>query len=978
MSSRSYQVPGKSSRDSIADIWGARTPYNGQWPVRVDQNLVEEPERWVQGACMLCSNGCGLDIGVKDGRIVGVRGRAADAVNRGRLGPKGLNGWMANASADRLKQPLIRRGGTLQEGSWDEAMGLIVERSQQLIRDYTANTLAFYNTGQLFLEEYYTLSLLALGGLGTTNLDANTRLCTATAESALRESFGTDGQPGSYADIDLADAFFHIGHNVASQQTVLWMRILDRLRGANPPRLVVVDPRRTETAREAALHIAPRIGTNLAFMNGLLYLVLRNRHVDRSFINAHTLGFTALEEVVSKYPPDRVARICDIPAAQLEQAAEIVGTTPRLVSTVLQGVYQSPHATAAAVQVNNLHLIRGMIGKPGCTVFQMNGQPSAQNSRECGASASFPAMLNWQNPSHVQRLAQLWNVEANKLPSYTDLTNMMEILRRAETGSVRSLWIIGTNPAVSLPDLPRIRRILAKQDLFVVVQDAFLTETAELADVVLPAAMWGEKTGTYTNTERTVHLSQKAIEPPGEARSDFDIFVDYARRMKLQDKDGAPLVKWSTPEQAFDSWRAMSAGRPCDYSGLSYAKLAGGPGTRWPCNKEFPDGSERLYTDGAFNTGADYCQAFGHELLTGAEVAEAEYREQNPAGRALLKAAEYEPPPEIPGGDYPYFLTTGRVVYHWHTRTKTGRVKPLQDAAPEAFVQLAESDAGPLRIAQNDWVEVSTRRGCIIARARLGNIRAGHLFVPFHYGYWDHPDHKRAANEMTISAWDPVSRQPYLKSVSRQPYLKSSAAQMKRLESYPERSQVSIMQNDVSPSVLVTVQKQAYDPNIAGQPDSAHPHPGQHIPVYLGMMQAGEQALAAAYDAVAQRHAENYEVKSSCAEFAAKSRAYGESFQSYNTQYGTAIDPAGEQLRSALFQGVRQGDLGLLRDLHDLHTLTAYMGIGFFALKQAGMALKDIPLANAAAARMNEISTEEGWLNREIRSLAGPALVIPT
>ncbi len=584
------------SRDSIADVWGTRTPQEGNWPVRVDERVVEQPDRWVQSACVLCANGCGLDIGVRGGRMVGVRGRHADKVNRGRLGPKGLHGWQANASADRLTRPLIRRGNVLEEATWDEAMELIVSRSKELIRNYTANTMGFYHTGQLMLEEYYTLALIALGGLGTTHLDANTRLCTATAEAALCESFGTDGQPGCYEDFDLAEVIFHIGHNVASQQTVLWSRILDRLEGANPPRLLVVDPRRTETAKRAHLHLSPRIGTNLALMNGLLHLVIKQGAVDREFINEHTVGFEVLAALVAQYPPERVAHICDVPAARLEEAAELLGNAPTLVSTVLQGVYQSPHATAAAVQVNNLHLIRGMIGKPGCSVFQMNGQPSAQNSRECGASGTFPGMRNWQNPAHVKEIARIWNVEASRIPSYTEPTQAMEIFRRAEQGSLRMLWITCTNPAVSMPELSRIRRILGKPGLFLVVQDAFLTETAQFADVVLPAAMWGEKTGTFTNTERTVHIAHKAVEPPGEARSDFDIWVEYARRMELRDKDGLPLVKWSQPEEAFNSWRQMSAGRPCDYSGLSYAKLTGGSGISWPCNAQFPEGKLRLYT----------------------------------------------------------------------------------------------------------------------------------------------------------------------------------------------------------------------------------------------------------------------------------------------------------------------------------------------------------------------------------------------
>ncbi len=954
---------GKRSRDSILDIWGSRTPYFGQWPARIDQNLLEEPDRWVQSACMLCSNGCAMDIGVKDGRMVGVRGRAVDHVNKGRLGPKGLNGWMANSSPDRLKRPLIRRGSSLQEASWDEAMSLIVSRTQELTRRYSANTLGFYHTGQLFLEEFYTLALIVFGGLGTNNLDANTRLCTATAESALRESFGTDGQPGSYSDIDTTDMLFHIGHNVASQQTVLWTRILDRLHGANPPRLIVVDPRRTDTAGEAHLHIALRVGTNLAFMNGLLHLLIRNGHVDHEYVNAHTLGFDALAQTTANYPPKRVAQICDIPAAQLEQAAEMVGTAPRLVSTVLQGVYQSPYATASAVQVNNLHLIRGMIGKPGCTVFQMNGQPSAQNSRETGASSTYPGMRNWQNPAQVAEIARLWNVEPKSIPSYTEPTPAMEILRRAETGSIRSLWITGTNPAVSMPDLPRMRRIFSKPGLFLIVQDAFLSETAEFADVVLPAAMWGEKTGTYTNTERTVHISYKAVEPPGEARSDFDIFLDFARRMNLRDKDGAPLVKWSTPEQAFDAWRAMSAGRPCDYSGLSYAKLTGGSGVRWPCNEHFPQGTERLYTDGVFNTASDYCQTYGHTLVDGGEIAESAYRAENPAGRALIKAAEYQPPPETPDSEYPLIATTGRVVYHWHTRTKTGRVPPLQDAAPDAFVQISEGDAAAQSIHEGDWVELRTRRGSILVRARIGRIRPGHVFVPFHYGYWDHWNRKRAANEFTLSQWDPVSKQPYLKS---------STARLIKVDA---RSLADGQTASVSDR-LMGVQKPAYEEKPVT--DSAKlPHPEQQIPVYLALVQRGEQALAEAYDTVAQHHAANDELRTRCKETAERSRAGATGLHALIDQYGPAEEAEPEQLRGAMFGGSREGNLGQLRDLHDLYTLTSYLSIGFFALKQAGSALKDAALTAAASARMDELTMEEGWLDREIRAIAAQALVVP-
>ncbi|MBO0770154.1 MAG: molybdopterin-dependent oxidoreductase, partial [Actinobacteria bacterium] len=541
--------------DRVADVWGDRTPFaSGQrWPQRVDQFLSvgeDQVERWVQSACALCSNGCGMDVAVADGQIVGVRGRAGDRVNHGRLGPKGLFGWQANQSADRLTRPLIRADGRLRETDWATAMTQVVERSGQVLSEFGRLAMAFYTSGQLFAEEYYTQCLIARGGIGTPHLDGNTRLCTATAEWALVETFGSDGDPGSYTDIDTCDTLFLVGHNVPETQTVLWMRMLDRLDGPDPPKLVVVDPRRTHAAARADVHLAIRPGTNVALLNAILHEMIANDWVDHHWLQAHAVGYQELAGVVSDYPPEEAAGICGVPAADIRAAARILGTGQRVVSTVLQGVYQSHQATAAAIQVNNVNLLRGMIGRPGCTVFQMNGQPTAENTRETGADGTLPGYRNWQNDEHVREIADAWNVDVMRIPHWAPPTHAMEIFRQCENGSIRFLWVTGTNPAISLPELSRIRSIFGQERLFLVVTDAFLTETAQLADVVLPSALWGEKTGCYTNADRTVHLSEQAVDPPGEARSDFDILLDYARRMDLRDKDGRPLVKWSTPEQA--------------------------------------------------------------------------------------------------------------------------------------------------------------------------------------------------------------------------------------------------------------------------------------------------------------------------------------------------------------------------------------------------------------------------------------------
>jgi ferredoxin-nitrate reductase len=760
----------------IADIWGARTPFDpGQeWPVRVDQELEagvgEDEVEWVQSACVLCSNDCGLDIAVKDGRIVGVRGRASDRVNHGRLGPKGLHGWKANNSLDRLTTPLVRRNGSLEPASWDEALDLVVERTRKVLNESGPLGLGFYNSGQLFLEDYYTLAVLVRAGLGTPHLDGNTRLCTATADAALKESFGSDGDPGSVEDFDLCDTLFFVGHNIAETQTVAWARVLDRLAGNHPPAIVAVDPRRTKVAERAAVHLQIRSGTNLPLLNAIQHELIANGWIDRDFVEAHTVGYERLVETVQGYPPERVAEVCGVPADHIREAARIIGESERLVSTCLQGVYQSHQATASAVQVNNIHLLRAMIGKPGCAPFQMNGQPTAQNTREAGANGDLAGLRNWQNEAHVEELARLWHVDPLQIPHWGPPTHVMQIFRHAEQGSVRFLWIIGTNPAVSLPDLGRIRSILEQDRLFVVVSDAFLNETGALADVVLPTALWGEKLGTYTNYDRTVHISEKAVEPPGEARADLEILIDYARRLDLRDRDGELLPPWNDAKGAFEAFKELTRGKLCDYTGLTYDALRGSCGIQWPCTEEHPEGASRLYVDHVFNTFVDECEDFGHDLLTGAARERKDFADLNPAGRAFLHAAEYVPPAESPREDYPLQLVTGRTVYQWHTRTKTGRVQELNEAAPEVWVELSPEDAAGLDVSEGDVVRVESPRGAVEGRARLTGVRPGVVFVPFHFGSRGSAEvadgHERAANELTIVAWDPVSKQPLLKSAA--------------------------------------------------------------------------------------------------------------------------------------------------------------------------------------------------------------------
>lgn len=962
----------RETRESVRDVWGDRTPYEGAgaWPVRVDEAVEAEPERWVQSACVLCTNGCGLDIGVRDGKIVGVRGRASDRVSHGRLGPKGLHGWVANNSADRLTKPLIREGGKpdgrFREATWDEAMDLVVSRCKEVKEKYTGGALGLYNTGQLFIEDYYTLSVIAHAGLGTAHMDGNTRLCTATAAMALRETFGNDGQPGTVADYDVADCILHVGHNVAATQTVSWMRILDRRRGPNPPKLVVIDTRRTDTAREADVHLAPRVGTNVAVLNGLLRLIIHAGHIDEAFIAQHTVGFEKLKEKVEAYTPERVREITGIPEQDLRAAAGILGAAQRLTSTVLQGVYQSNQATAAACQVNNLNLIRGMIGRPGCGIIQSNGQPTAQNTRETGCDGEYPGFRNWQNPADIYDLARVWNVDPDIIPAWGPPTHAMQIFRLAETGTIRFLWIICTNPAVSLPELHRIRRILAQENLFVVVQDAFMTETAELADVVLPAAIWGEKTGTFTNFERTVHLSMKAVDPPGEARPDMDIFLDFARRMDFRDRDGRPLLQWTTPEEAFEAWKACSRGRPCDYSALTYAKLADSGGIQWPCNEANPEGKERLYEDYHFPTSYSECGDFGHDIETGAHRTPDEYRANDPMGRAILKAADYIPPDEEPDEDYPFWMMTGRIVYHFHTRTKTGRSRALHEAAPEPFIQISAEDAARLSIQDGDLVEAASRRGSVCAAARVGDILPGHLFIPFHYGYWDEPGSKdggpdgaagRAGNELTIPSWDPVSKQPHFKYAAV------------RLHKAGQKVGGGI---GAALGQIADLGKEAADKVLA----KAHV-PRSHFPDYLGLLCRAQQEFIEACGTVAEHHPENSEIQRAMQLLASFSQEGVERLNPFVEKY--AANPAREphKLRETLFPAMRAGGFGEVRDLHALFVMASEVHVAISIVMDASKMLRDHELLDVCIRMEEQSKRQRAWCMTLLKAIAAGALVVP-
>ncbi|EAW21029.1 molybdopterin oxidoreductase family protein [Aspergillus fischeri NRRL 181] len=945
------------TRDSIANVYGQRTPYKHEWPTRCDVRTLEEPEKWVQSACVLCSNGCGLDIGVKNGKVVGVRGRITDRVNRGRLGPKGLHGWESMNHPDRLKQPLIRRNGQLESASWDEAMSLIVDKTKDVQKRLTNHGIGFYTTGQLFLEEYYVLAMIGKAGLNTLHMDGNTRLCTATAAASMRESFGSDGQPGSYTDIDFTNCIFMVGHNMANTQTVLWSRVLDRLAGPDPPKLVVVDPRESETARHATVHLAPKGGTNVALLNGLQHLIFKNGWVNEEWVEQHTVGRQELEKTVAKYTPEYVENITGVPANMLKEAAEIIGTSGSLLSTALQGVYQSNQATAAACQINNINLLLGHIGKPGSGILQMNGQPTAQNNRETGCDGEYPGFRNFQNEKHMKEIADIWKIDLVHTPHWNEPTHIQNMLNYIEDGTIQMFWVSGTNPLVSLPSLP---------ELFLVVQDIFMTETAAIADVVLPAAQWGEKTGCFTNVDRTMHLSMKAVDPPGEARADLDIWLDYAKRMEFKNKYGEPLIPFTSPKEVFDEWRKMSFGRPLDCSQLTYEKLTGGSGIQWPCTKEHPYGKDRLFDDGKFFTDTDYCESYGHDLETGTPYTRAQYQAMNPAGRAILKSAHYKPSLETPDEDYPLLLSTGRNVFHFHTRTKTGRARRLQQADPEPIVQISVEDAEALHVTEGEMVVVRSRRGSVELPVRIGGINEGHVFIPFHFGYWDATDGRaRAANELTIEQWDPVSKQPMFKS---------GAVRIEKCVQQEEERQTM---------ALRSVEQKKPDAASSAGDNSKDKKLIRRLELWLGATDQALEMLRDMYVDMIPRLVHDMEIQGglqvmrriTCEvldQFKPIIERYHES-----QQYGRRV---AERLRDSIFPAIGESNdpYEALAALQSLDLFLTYIEGHLTALSPASQALWDCDFIDAVKFAQKGIQRQKGWVSQHIKVKSPQTLLVPS
>jgi assimilatory nitrate reductase catalytic subunit len=690
----------------------------------------------VSSVCCYCGTGCGVLIETEAGKITGVRGDPAHPANRGRLCTKGATLALSAQASGRALYPELRADKTSprRRVSWDVALGHAAESFRRVISQHGPDAVAFYVSGQLTTEAYYVFNKLAKGLIGTNNIDTNSRLCMSSAVAGYKTTLGADAPPGCYEDIDHAGVIFIAGSNTAYAHPILFRRI-EVARKANPNlKLIVVDPRRTDTANEADLHLPILPGTDVALYHAMLNVMLWEERIDRDSIAAYTENWEALRDQVRDYAPEKVAPICGIAAADIVQAARWFAAGPTL-SLYCQGLNQSSCGVDKNAALINLHLATGQIGKPGAAPLSLTGQPNAMGGREVGGMANLlSAHRDLANPQHRAEVARLWGVD--EVPATPGKT-AVEIFEAVKQGDIKAIWIASTNPAQSLPNQAVVQAALQKAEC-VVLQEAFSdTETSRFADLLLPATTWGETDGTMTNSERRISRVHAAVPAPGEARADWDIAAGFARR--LMTKEGARLFPWDSAEAVFNEHRETTRGRDLDITGMSYAMLDAAP-QQWPYPEGAASGTSRLYAEGIYPTDS---------------------------GRARFHAAPYRPVAEPIDARFPLHLNTGRLRDQWHSMSRTGLVARLYAHVDQPLLSMNSRDMERRRLRDGDLVRVRSRRGSLVIKVRASEeLRAGQTFIPMHWGGRFMAG--MGVNSLTLDAFDPVSRQPELKHAAVQ------------------------------------------------------------------------------------------------------------------------------------------------------------------------------------------------------------------
>ena len=686
-----------------------------------------------KSTCPYCGVGCGVVIQSQGAQITGVRGDPDHPANFGRLCAKGQSLHLTASATITLHQRLRTPQLHGREVGWDEALEHAADRFAAIVHKHGADAVGFYISGQLLTEDYYVFNKLAKGLLGTNNVDTNSRLCMSSAVAGYKLTLGADAPPACYDDVNHAQCLFIAGSNTAWAHPVLWRRIEDA-RQANPQlKIIVADPRATQTAQQADLHLPLLPGTDVALFHGMLHVLLWEGLTDGRYIAAHTSGFEALRDLVREFTPRETGRITGLKEDDIVQAARWFGQSAATLSLYCQGLNQSSSGTAKNAALINLHLATGQIGKPGAGPFSLTGQPNAMGGREVGGLANLlSAHRDLSNAADRAEVARLWGVD--EVPSKPGKT-ALEMFEAAADGEIKALWIACTNPAQSMPDQAMVRRALQRAE-FVVLQEAFAgTATQAYAHLLLPASSWGEKQGTVTNSERRISRVRPAVPPPGQARADWDIACDFARRLEQRLRPGrSTLFPYQDAEAVWNEHRESTRGRDLDITGLSWGLLEDIGPQCWPFASGAAHGQQRLYADGRFPT---------------------------PDGRASFAALPYRPLAEPRDARFPFALNTGRLRDQWHGMSRTGTLGRLFGHQPEPAVDLHPQDMARLRLAEGDLATVSSRRGCITLPAHASqSVLPASAFIAMH---WGSEVVSGGVNMLTSPARCPLSNQPELK-----------------------------------------------------------------------------------------------------------------------------------------------------------------------------------------------------------------------
>lgn len=705
--------------------------------------------------CCYCGVGCGVIIetgedAAKQRQVIGVRGDPKHPANFGRLCSKGstlhLSAQPAIQRQTRALYPEMRsaRDQPRVQVAWDDVLQNMAEQFATTIKTHGPDSVALYVSGQLLTEDYYVFNKLAKGLIGTNNIDSNSRLCMSSAVAGYKQTLGADAPPACYEDIDLAEVIFIVGSNTAYAHPILYRRIEDARKNNPQLKVIVADPRRTDTARDADLFLAILPGTDVALFNGMLHLCLWEDLVDLDYIAAHTEGFAQLKQTVRDYTPKFVAQTCGISEADLVQAARWFGQSKATLSLYCQGLNQSASGTAKNAALINLHLATHQIGKPGAGPFSLTGQPNAMGGREVGGMANLMSgHRELSNPEHRAEVAALWGVD--DVPAAPGKT-AVELFDAVLAGEIKIIWIVCTNPAQSMPEQNLIRAALNKAEL-VIVQEAYsTTATVPYADILLPATTWAEKSGTVTNSERRITRVNPALDKPGETKHDWEIATLFARKLEVLMGKTTSIFPYETPEQVWNEHRESTRGRDLDITGLSYEILETVGAQQWPYAEGASQGKLRLYEDGIFPTSS---------------------------GRASFVNTVYQPVKDKVDARHPFQLNTGRLRDQWHGMSRTGTVAQLFAHAAEPGIAMTKQDMERRQLKNGDLVHVTNKRGSqIFAAQESDEMRAGQVFVAMHWGeeYISGRGHSENAaygvNTLTSPAIDPSSKQPELKAAA--------------------------------------------------------------------------------------------------------------------------------------------------------------------------------------------------------------------